>query len=179
MMADKAPFHIIPDSPDTMSCVNIITRMLQGLGFRYHWATKGLRNKDLDYRPTDSAKNCLETLKHIYILVEIINAATQNKISVRPAPIENIPNEFEILREITLNRIKESCDLFESMNLDELGLLKIKFNRGGVFSEFPVWNLINGPISDAIYHIGQVVSFRRTTGNPIEKGVSVFLGKKR
>tara|TARA_Y200000002_G_scaffold244112_1_gene201976 strand:- start:387 stop:923 length:537 start_codon:yes stop_codon:yes gene_type:complete len=178
-MADKAPFHIIPDSPDTISCVNIITRMLQGLGFRYHWATKGLRNEDLDYRPADSAKNCLETLKHIYILVEIINAATQNKISVRPAPIENIPNEFEILREITLNRIKESCVLFESMTLDELGLLKIKFNRGGVFSEFPVWNLINGPISDAIYHVGQIVSFRRTSGNPIEKGVNVFLGEKR
>ena len=178
-MADKAPFHIIPDSPDTISCVNIMTRMLQGLGFRYHWATKGLRNNDLDYRPTDSAKNCLETLKHIYILVEIINAATQNKISVRPAPIENIPNEFEILREITLNRIKESCVLFESMTLDELGLLKIKFNRGGAFSEFPVWNLINGPISDAIYHVGQIVSFRRTSGNPIEKGVNVFLGEKR
>ena len=178
-MSDKAPFHIIPDSPDTISCVNIITRMLQGLGFRYYWATKGLRNKDLDYRPTDSAKNCLETLKHIYMLVEIINAATQNKISVRPAPIENIPNEFEILREITLNRIKESCVLFESMTLDELGLLKIKFNRGGAFSEFPVWNLINGPISDAIYHVGQIVSFRRTSGNPIEKGVNVFLGEKR
>ena len=178
-MADKLPFYKIPDSPDTISCVNLIIRMLQGLGFRYYWATKGLSNKDLNYRPTDSAKNCLETLEHIYILVEIINAATQNKISVRPAPIENIPNEFQILREITLNRIKESCDLFESMNLDELGLLKIKFNRGGVFSEFPVWNLINGPISDAIYHTGQVVSFRRTTGNPIEKGVSVFLGKKR
>ena len=178
-MADKAPFHIIPDSPDTISCVNIMTRMLQGLGFRYHWATKGLRNNDLDYRPTDSAKNCLETLKHIYILVEIINAATQNKISVRPAPIENIPNEFEILREITLNRIKESCVLFESMTLDELGLLKIKFNRGGAFSEFPIWNLINGPISDAIYHVGQIVSFRRTSGNPIEKGVNVFLGEKR
>ena len=178
-MADKAPFHIIPDSPDTISCVNIITRMLQGLGFRYHWATKGLRNNDLDYRPSDSAKNCLETLKHIYILVEIINAATQNKISVRPAPIENIPNEFEILREITLNRIKESCVLFESMTLDELGLLKIRFNRGGAFSEFPVWNLINGPISDAIYHVGQIVSFRRTSGNPIEKGVNVFLGEKR
>ena len=178
MMADNPPFYKIPDSPATISCVNIITRMLQGLGFRYHWATKGLRNKDLDYRPTDSAKNCLETLKHIYILVEIINAATQNKISVRPAPIENIPNEFEILREITLNRIKESCVLFESMTLDELELLKIKFNRGGVFSEFPVWNLINGPISDAIYHVGQIVSFRRTSGNPIEKGVNVFLGEK-
>ena len=65
------------------------------------------------------------------------------------------------------------------MTLDELGLLKIKFNRGGVFSEFPFWNLINGPISDAIYHVGQIVSFRRTSGNPIEKGVNVFLGEKR
>ena len=70
-MANKLPFYKIPDSPDTISCVNIIIRMLQGLGFRYHWATKGLRNKDLDYRPTDSAKNCLETLKHIYILVAV------------------------------------------------------------------------------------------------------------
>ena len=65
------------------------------------------------------------------------------------------------------------------MTLDELGLLKIKFNRGGAYSEFPVWNLINGPISDAIYHVGQIVSFRRTSGNPIEKGVNVFLGEKR
>jgi hypothetical protein len=38
--------------------------------------------------------------------------------------------------------------------------------------------LINGPITDAIYHTGQVVSFRRTSGNPIPKGVNVFLGVK-
>ena len=178
-MADKLPFYVIPDSPNNLSCVNLIIRMLQGLGFRYHWATKGLINKDLNYRPSDSGKNLFETLKHIYILIEIIYNTTQDEVSIRPAPKENIPREFSILREITLNRIKESCVLFESMTLDELRLLKIKFNRGGAFSEFPVWNLINGPISDAIYHIGQVVSFRRTTGNPIEKGVSVFLGKKR
>ena len=93
-MADKAPFHIIPDSPDTISCVNIITRMLQGLGFRYHWATKGLRNKDLDYRPTDSAKNCLETLKHIYILVEIINGQRKYLINETQGYCEMTQNSF-------------------------------------------------------------------------------------
>ena len=102
-----------------------------------------------------------------------------DKKTIIKKDIKNIPNDFKILREITLNRIKESCVLFETMTLDELGLLKIKFNRGGAYSEFPVWNLINGPISDAIYHVGQIVSFRRTSGNPIEKGVNVFLGEKR
>jgi len=46
-------------------------------------------------------------------------------------------------------------------------------------TQFPFWNVINGPISDAIWHTGQVVSFRRTSGNPFPKGVNVLTGKKR
>ena len=42
---------------------------------------------------------------------------------------------------------------------------------------FPFWNQINGPISDAIWHSGQVVMNRRASGNPLRKGVNVFLGK--
>jgi len=41
----------------------------------------------------------------------------------------------------------------------------------------PFWNLINGPFSDIIYHTGQVVAFRRITGNPINPGVNVFVGQ--
>ena len=57
--------------------------------------------------------------------------------------------------------------------------IKIIFLRKSGNYEFPIWNLINGPISDAIYHTGQLVSFRRTSGNPIPKGVNVFLGIKK
>ena len=32
---------------------------------------------------------------------------------------------------------------------------------------------------DAIYHTGQIVSFRRTTGNPIDSSVNVFMGSYR
>ncbi len=55
--------------------------------------------------------------------------------------------------------------------------MKIKRRSGTV--EYPFWNNINGPIADAIWHVGQVVSFRRSSGNPFPKGVSVLTGKKR
>ena len=55
--------------------------------------------------------------------------------------------------------------------------LSIRFERGGTKMEFPFWNQINGPISDAIWHCGQVVMNRRASGNPLRKGVNVFIGK--
>ena len=56
--------------------------------------------------------------------------------------------------------------------------MQVIFDRQGKESRFPIWNLINGPIEDLVYHTGQIVSFRRTTGNPIPKGVNVFMGTK-
>ena len=43
--------------------------------------------------------------------------------------------------------------------------------------EFPFWNQLNGPIEDAVWHCGQIVAFRRASGNPISKKISVFTGK--
>lgn len=51
--------------------------------------------------------------------------------------------------------------------------------NGGKRSEFPFWNMLNGPIADALWHVGQVVSFRRSSGNPFNSKVSVFSGKVR
>lgn len=41
----------------------------------------------------------------------------------------------------------------------------------------PFYNLINGPIADAIWHTGQLASFRRSSGNPINSKVNHFTGK--
>ena len=46
-------------------------------------------------------------------------------------------------------------------------------------ARFPFWNIINGPISDALWHCGQVVLLRRSSGNPFNSKVSVFSGKLR
>ena len=49
----------------------------------------------------------------------------------------------------------------------------------GIVSEYPFWNQLNGPIADAIWHVGQVVSFRRTAGNSLPKGPSFLTGTVR
>ncbi len=175
-MAQDYPFSSIPQAPKNFSASNSICRMIQGLGFRYHWATEGLRAEDLEYRPSDEAQSTLGTIQHIYSLsITILNAA-KNKVSEGPRPIP--PDRLDELRTATLDYLQESAELFLNFNEDELYELNIIFERGGKQSKFPIWNLINGPISDALYHIGQVVSFRRTSGNPISKGVNVFLGVK-
>lgn len=175
-MAQDYPFSSIPQAPKNFSASNSICRMIQGVGFRYHWATEGLRAEDLEYRPSDEAQSTLGTIQHIYSLsITILNAA-KNKVSEGPRPIP--PDRLDELRRATLDYLQESAELFLNFNEDELYELNIIFERGGKQSKFPIWNLINGPISDALYHTGQVVSFRRTSGNPISKGVNVFLGVK-
>jgi len=38
----ELPYHQIPDHAETYSAGNIVSRMIDGLGYRYYWATEGL-----------------------------------------------------------------------------------------------------------------------------------------
>ena len=176
LIAQELPFSTIPKPPQDYTAVNSINRVIQGLGFRFYWATDGLRKIDLAYRPSKDAKNTLETLQHIYTLSSTVLNAVNNKASLRPPP-ETLKNLKE-LRRATLNNLKQAADLFQKYSDPQLNNLNIIFEREGKQYKFPIWNLLNGPIADALYHTGQIVSFRRTSGNPIAKGVNVFLGIK-
>jgi hypothetical protein len=57
--------------------------------------------------------------------------------------------------------------------------IKLIFERKDGRTELPIWNLINGPIADALWHTGQIVTFRRSSGNPFNNKVNVLLGKLR
>ena len=52
MAQDQFPLEAIPAAPESTTSGNVLARMTQGLGYRYHWATKDLREEDLNYRPT-------------------------------------------------------------------------------------------------------------------------------
>lgn len=173
----KLPFYQIPEAPNEISSTNIMVRMVQGLGFRYHWATQDLTEKDLKYLPSKDAISNFETIKHIYNLSNTIYNSTKNSTNIRSE--KKVPTDYRSLRRETLNNLKLTSEAFESFNDEELKNVKIIIQRKSGNYEFPIWNLINGPISDAIYHTGQLVSFRRTSGNPIPKGVNVFLGIKK
>jgi hypothetical protein len=43
-------------------------------------------------------------------------------------------------------------------------------------SNRPFWHIINGPLPDALTHIGQINSFRRLAGKPVKRA-QVFTGK--
>ncbi len=174
---DQLPFKSIPEYPENYKSGNTIVRMIQGLGYRYYWATEGLRSEDLKYRPSSDAMSAYETLEHIYGLAETINKATSGEVNYRP--YKNIPEDFSSIRAGTLDNLKEAANRFFDKSSDEISSMEIIFESNEKKSTFPLWNLINGQISDAIYHTGQIVSFRRTTGNPIKKGVNVFIGKTK
>jgi len=175
-MAQTLPFSQIPEAPKQLTPSSTLLRMVQGLGFRYYWATEGLRKEDLDYRPSQEASSSLETLQHLYSLSKTIAEAVQNIPSKRPDT--KAPVALESLRAETLTYLEQAAQVLSQADQESLENMKIIFDREGKQSAFSLWNLINGPISDALYHTGQVVSFRRTSGNPIAKGVNVFLGIK-
>ena len=65
------PLREIPEAPKEYTSEAVAARLIEGLGFRYYWATEGLRPEDLVYKPSDEARTCDETLDHIYGLAEI------------------------------------------------------------------------------------------------------------
>ena len=179
LMAQQTPlpFSSIPPAPTTVNAASALVRMMQGLGYRYHWASKDLRPEDVAYRPSAEAASCLETLQHIYGLADAIANATQALPS--PRPLKDVPKDMAELRRLTLERLKAAETKLLAADDADVEQMKVIFQRGEKVYTFPIWNLINGPISDAIYHTGQIVSFRRTTGNPIHPGVNVLVGKTK
>ncbi len=175
-MEYRLPYYEIPAYPESYTPETVAARMIDGLGFRYFWVTEGLRPEDLAYRPSKEARSSDETLNHILGLSRTILHAVQQVPNVRGT--EYPEYNFEEKRKATLENLKTASDLLKSGNV-KLEDCKIVFQRDDRSSEFPFWNNINGSIADAIWHCGQVVSFRRTSGNPWNSKVSVFTGKVR
>jgi hypothetical protein len=164
---DSLPYASFPPAPDHYSAGIAVSRLLDGLGFRYYWATEGLRPVDLAFRPNPEARTSQETLEHIYGLSTMIIAVFgENQIS----PVRN--KTFEELRKATLENFRKASTLIAGYSDSDMEKLKISFNG----QNLPFWNMINGPISDCLWHTGQVVSFRRSSGNPFSNKVEMFLG---
>src|ERR1700744_2179434 len=73
---DSLPYKAFPPAPDHYNAGTVVSRLLDGLGVRYYWATEGLRPVDLTFRPTPAARNSWETLQHISELPPMLIIAT-------------------------------------------------------------------------------------------------------
>ncbi|TXC76247.1 DinB family protein [Luteibaculum oceani] len=173
---EKLPFERIDHYPSSISTSNVLCRMIAGLGFRYYWATHNLRKEDLNFRPSESGKSCFETLTHInYLGLMMHSCAFGNAIERGKGPVLE---DLDEIRFWFLTHLKETHDKISALSDPEIEHLKIRYQSSSSTMEYPFWHFINGPLSDALYHVGQIVVFRRANGNSIASGVNVFLGEK-
>lgn len=174
MSQEQLPYATIPEQPTEYTAVNVIARMIEGLGFRYYWATEGLNVENMKTQGTDEARTIEETVRHIRDLSNGILRTVQKK----PIVSENYGNQsFEEIRTQTLQNLYRAATILRKSTDADVSAMSIVFKRGEIESSFPFWNLINGQIEDAVWHAGQIVTLRRMAGNPINPKVNVFLGK--
>lgn len=171
---NNLPYYQIPDYPESFTAETVAARMIDGLGFRYRWATEGLRPEDLEYKPSETSRTTGETIQHIFGLSRTIINAAQSKVNSR----FDRELTFEEMRQLTLKNISEASKILREAPAGHLDNCKVIFQRGENTTEYPFWNMINGPVADAIYHTGQVVGYRRASGNPIPRGVRMLTGMK-
>ncbi|GAB3650828.1 hypothetical protein GCM10028791_18640 [Echinicola sediminis] len=162
---DDLPFGDLTHHPENYSPGSVAARMVESLGFRFRYATQDLKETDFGFKVEADARTIGETMEHIYGLSTVIRAAViedsygkKDKLSPMEARAE------------ALLVLKEVYDRLLDMDEEALENLKIRGNH-------PFWVLINGPLVDAIWHSGQIATLRRANGNPMPKGVNVFLGK--
>ena len=174
---NQLPYYEIPDAPSTYEPGNIMARMLDGWGFRYYWASEGLTEDDLNYKPSENARSTRSTIDHICGLSNFVLSTV--KPDPNSARIYYRTLSYDEVRAITLKNIKTISDELKGKSAEEIATIEIVMGSGDKKRTMPFWNLINGPIEDAVYHTGQVVSFRRASGNPINPNISVLTGKLR
>ncbi len=174
-MNESLPYYKIPEAPTSYTPGTVVSRMIDGLGFRYFWATEDLTDENLAYKPSGESRTIAETMDHLYSLSRTILNSAKKQPTKFAAEKEDLTSKEK--RKRTLENFKTASALFRvSENLEEH---KIVFIRKNGKVEFPFWNQINGPIEDAVWHAGQIVMMRRAAGNPFNSKVSVFTGNVR
>lgn len=165
---EKLPYYEVPDYPEKFTAGTMAARMVDALGFRFYWATHSLKQQDLDYKLNDKGRSTAETINHIFDLSKIIVNSTLKQPNSSDNKVEMT---YEEKRAATLKNLKRAAEILRTS--DDISEYKIIFGE----RQIPFWNQVNGPIADSIWHCGQIASFRRASGNPINPKVNHFTGK--
>ena len=163
------PFSSIEQTPDQYSSTNVMSRFIEGLGFRFRWATEGLSQKEYEFRPSEESMNIRELLEHLFNMANFVNSNLGGDKSTIDTTWD-----FEKLRLEVLNVYSDINNRLKTLTDQEFEALEKTRIENGATASF--WLMLNGPIADSLTHVGQITSWRRIAGNPQPKGVNVFKG---
>ena len=162
----KLPFEDISKTPTEITAINTLLRVVEGLGFRYRWATENLSEDNIKFRPHPTSMNIEELNAHIFDLIN----STFRVFGGEKQNIDSL-NSFQQIRKKSLFILEDLSERLKKMKDEDLAEMEKSTSR-----KLPFWYWINGPLADALTHIGQINSWRRIAGNPQVKGVNVFIG---
>ena len=100
----ELPYAEIGPYQDEFTAHTVLTRMVEGLGYRFYWATESLTENDLSYKPSESGRSSMHTIEHIYGLTEMVIHAFEGK----QYDFSQDPMTFEELRRGTLMNLKNA-----------------------------------------------------------------------
>ena len=66
-------YHRIPGYPNSITAQSILIRLLDGLAFRFRWATENLSQEDYEFRPAPDCMSIWELVRHIWGLVNWVS----------------------------------------------------------------------------------------------------------
>ncbi|MDB9990230.1 hypothetical protein OAD79_02155 [Flavobacteriales bacterium] len=162
----ELPFEDISKTPTELTATNTLLRVVEGLAFRYRWATENLREENIKFRPHSTSMSIEEVNSHIFDLVDstftVFGGEKQNR---------DAQNSFQQIRKKSLFILQDLSERLKEMSDKDLSEIEKNTSR-----KLPFWYWINGPLADALTHVGQITSWRRIAGNPQLKGVNVFIG---
>jgi len=171
------PYHTLPPAPAEVDGPGVLARLVDGMGFRYRWATEGLESASLAFRPCEGAMTMGEVLAHMNVLVRWVESTLRGALEdtsgefvaggLRP------PEAWEDLQRDTLSRLVDLRALLAGADPARLAEVTITSPRRKVAQ--PFWSIINGPLADFLTHVGQIASWRRMLDDPVPQ-VDVFQG---
>ena len=171
-------YYQLEDYPNGYTSGLVAARLVDGLGYRFYWATDSLTAENLRYAPGEDARSIEETVDHIYNLVVILRNALEEKPTEFPINIGD--QDYDQKRATILDNIQVASGILQKSSDDDFQRYQMVFQSSdGSKTTYPFWNLLNGPIADALWHTGQIVSFRRSAGNPFTTKASMLRGKVR
>lgn len=148
----------IPEPPDAYTATTVIARLVQAFEYRFCRAVQGLDASHMDTSPIDGAMSLGELVSHIGDLASWTAAALSIECEKPGTDLDAIQN---ILRQMA-----QKLDSMQDADLQDAKL-------GGT-RDF--WYAVNGPLADALTHIGQVNTYKRLMG--IEPTAGSYLDGK-
>lgn len=161
------PYQNLPEPPVDSSEGKILARMVDSIGFRYQLATNSLTQKEIDFCPVEGSMNMMELIHHIYGLMTWTSSAF--KLPYEPEKMTT----FVEYRQETLSLCQGFSEYLAALPNESIREVSVYLKR--MDKHFSFWFLINGPLADALTHIGQINTWRRISGNPVER-ISPFSG---